>query len=95
MTACSAGLTDAATLVYAQLGDLSATALDFNLANGTAKGVDTNNDHLIDEIRHGEVDRHVDLLGRGVGAARHRDVHRQADVELIQAETRRLAEKPP
>jgi hypothetical protein len=53
VTACQDGLTAGANLIYSQLDGISSTALDFDLANGTAKGVDTNGDGSIDQLNTG------------------------------------------
>lgn len=50
--ACSAGLAAGATLVYTKIGDIDDNALKFSI-NGTARGVDRNNDRQIDQIQTG------------------------------------------
>lgn len=46
---CSAGLTYASGLVYQEIDKIDGNALNFHLT-GTAKGMDTNNDRVIDTI---------------------------------------------
>jgi hypothetical protein len=53
VTACTDGLNAAANEIYSQLSSISATALNFDLTAGTAKGVDTNGDGSIDQINTG------------------------------------------
>jgi hypothetical protein len=50
--ACNAGLIAGANLVYSKIDAIDATALSFAL-NGTARGVDKNNDRKIDQLQTG------------------------------------------
>ncbi len=50
--ACSAGLTAGADLVYGKISAIDGTALKFSI-NGSARGVDRNNDRQIDQIQTG------------------------------------------
>ena len=52
VTACQQGLKAGANLIDSQLANISATALNFD-RTGTAKGVDTNGDGMIDQINTG------------------------------------------
>ena len=52
ITACQAGLKAGANLIDTQLASISSTALNFD-RTGTAKGVDTNSDGMIDSINTG------------------------------------------
>jgi hypothetical protein len=53
VTACTDGLKAGANLITSQLNNISATALNFDLATGIAKGVDTNGDGSIDQFNAG------------------------------------------
>jgi hypothetical protein len=51
-SACSAGLTAGANLVYTKISAIDGTALKFSI-NGSARAVDRNNDRQIDQIQTG------------------------------------------
>jgi len=53
VTACQDGLKAGANLINTQIANISATALNFD-RTGTAKGVDSNNDGMIDQINTGK-----------------------------------------